>query len=84
MPHRHAFDSAGRRVAFVRELATRDGYRVSLFPGGDHNHSIEGRVPNSEAFAIKMATRWLARRAAVELGSVQPVPNLNNATNHQS
>lgn len=63
MPHRYAFDSAGRRVAFVRELATRDGYRVSLFPDGDHNHSIEGRVPNDEAFAIKMATRWLKRRS---------------------
>lgn len=59
MPQRYAVDGSGRRVAFVRELATMDGYRVSLFPDGDHNHSIEGRVPNDEDFAIKMATRWL-------------------------
>lgn len=56
MPHRDAVDHSGRRVAFVRELATHDGYRVSLFPDGDHNHSIEGRVSRDEDFAVKMAT----------------------------
>lgn len=64
LPQRYAVDSTGRRVAFVRELATQDGYRVSLFPDGNRSHSIEGRVPHNEEFAIKMATRWLSRQLA--------------------
>jgi hypothetical protein len=76
-PQRYAIDESGRRVAFVRELATRDGYRICLFPDGDQNRATEGRIafpparwprvdekviPAQEAFAIKMATRWLATR----------------------
>lgn len=76
MPQRYAVDGSGRRVAFVRELATLDGYRICLFPDGNHSHSVEGRIdfpawpredeegiiPEQEAFAIKMASRWLERR----------------------
>lgn len=62
MPQRYAVDGSGRQVGFVRELATQDGYRVSLYPDGNRSCAVEGRVPNDEAFAIKMATRWLERR----------------------
>lgn len=76
MPHRYATTADGRRVAFVRELATLDGYRISLFPDGNQNHAVEGRIyfagprpqtendapiPERDAFAMKMATRWLER-----------------------
>lgn len=67
IPQRYAVDATGRKVAFVRELATRDGIRVCLFPHGDHNDSVEGRVPNDEAFAIKMASRWLSSHAQCQI-----------------
>jgi hypothetical protein len=41
---RYAVYGSGRRVPFVRELATLDELRVSLFPDDDPGHAVEGRI----------------------------------------
>lgn len=56
-PQQYGAAENGVPFVMVRELATGTRWRISVFPSGDPNESIEAQA-GSEAQAKRMVERW--------------------------